>query len=53
MGGTITDTTVIGLRKCAGIPVDSASSRFDHVKDETSQTLFYGERGLPNGLGWG
>ncbi len=36
-----------------GMMFTQSSTRLDHVKDGTSQTLFYGERGLPNDLGWG
>ena len=36
-----------------GMMFTRSSTRLDHVKDGTSQTLFYGERGLPNDLGWG
>jgi prepilin-type N-terminal cleavage/methylation domain-containing protein/prepilin-type processing-associated H-X9-DG protein len=37
----------------SGMMFTRSSTRLDHVKDGTSQTLFYGERGLPNDLGWG
>lgn len=37
----------------SGMMFTQSSTRLDHVKDGTSQTLFYGERGLPSDLGWG
>ena len=36
-----------------GMMFTRSSTRIAHVLDGTSQTLFYGERGLPNDLGWG
>lgn len=36
-----------------GMMFTRSSTRFDLVRDGTSQTLFFGERGLPNDLGWG
>lgn len=36
-----------------GMMFTQSATRLDHVKDGTSQTLFYGERGLPRDLGWG
>ncbi len=36
-----------------GMMFTRSSTRLAHVRDGTSQTLFYGERGLPNDLGWG
>jgi prepilin-type N-terminal cleavage/methylation domain-containing protein/prepilin-type processing-associated H-X9-DG protein len=37
----------------SGMMFTQSATKFDQVKDGTSQTLFYGERGLPNDLGWG
>lgn len=37
----------------SGMMFTRSSTRLAYVKDGTSQTLFYGERGLPNDLGWG
>lgn len=36
-----------------GMMFTRSSTRLSQVRDGTSQTLFYGERGLPNDLGWG
>ncbi len=37
----------------SGMMFTRSATRIDHVNDGASQTLFYGERGLPNDLGWG
>lgn len=37
----------------SGVMYSQSSTRFRDITDGSSQTLVYGERGLPNELGWG
>lgn len=45
--------TITATTNGKGMMFTQSSTRLSHVQDGTSQTLFYGERGLPNDLGWG
>ena len=44
---------ILATMNGTGMMFTQSSTRMAHVKDGTSQTLFFGERGLPNDLGWG
>lgn len=45
--------SITATTKGTGMMFTRSSTRLSQVLDGTSQTLFFGERGLPNDLGWG
>ncbi len=45
--------SITATTKGTGMMFTRSSTRMEQVSDGTSQTLFFGERGLPSDLGWG